>query len=233
MNNENMQQEINSFKGVFVIKNFLSKADIRNVEQLSEVGEWNLSDRNNKQNSDGTFYKWMPLLDEYKKEFKTRDFQILLDLHLKINDLLNEQITKIINYKGFYLKNCGIFSSNIETPYYADNAYPVDSNGETIILGYPAAQGYSCIKNLEDIKEWKIREGFEDSRYSCALFLNEDVDGGGLVFPEHQIEIKPERNKLIIFPSTPDYIHGERPVIKGIKNCYCAWYGSKSADFND
>jgi hypothetical protein len=222
----NTQQEINSFNGVFVVKNFLSLNEIRKTEEILDIGEWNTSDRNNRNNEDGTFYKWMPLLKQYINSPKNEDFKVLEQLDIKIKHILLQHAISNAQHEDIYLTNCGIFSSSVATPYYADNCYPVDSENKSIVLGYPAEQGFECEVNLDTVKTWKIREGSDVPRYSCALFLNNDFVGGGLVFPQLKAEIKPERNTLVIFPSTQDYVHGERSV-KGVKNCFCSWYGLK------
>jgi hypothetical protein len=222
----NTQQEINSFNGVFVVTNFLSLTEIRNAEEILDAGEWNPLNKNSRNNEDGTFYKWMPLFKEHNKALKNRDFKILEYLDIKIKNILLEHVISNSEHKGLYVRNCGIFSSSVATPYYADNCYPVDSQNKIISLGYPAEHGFSCAKNLNDVKEWKIRKGFEHLKYSCILFLNDDFTNGNLVFPALEAEIKPERNKLVIFPSTENYVHGSRPL-KGVKNCFCSWYESK------
>lgn len=222
----NTQQEINSFNGVFVVTNFLSITEIRNTEEILDTGEWNTLDRNNRDNEDGTFYKWMPLINEHNKTPKNRDFKILEYLDVKIKNILLQHVISDLSSKKLYVRNCGIFSSSVSTPYYADDCYPVDSENKVISLGHPAEQGFACSKNLEKVNEWKTRKGFDDLKYSCVLFLNDDFMAGNLVFPQLEIEIKPERNKLVMFPSTKNYVHGDRPV-KGVKNCFCSWYGAK------
>lgn len=222
----NTKQEINSFNGIFVVTNFLSLTEIRNTEEILDIGEWDLLSKNNRNNEDGTFYKWMPLLKQYNKATQNRDFKILEYLDIKIKNILLEHVISNSENRGLYVRNCGIFSSSVATPYYADNCYPVDSENKIIPLGYPAESGFLCAKNLNNVKEWKMRKGFDDFKYSCTLFLNDDFTNGNLVFPAIEAEIKPERNKLVIFPSTKNYVHGSRPL-KGVKNCFCSWYGSK------
>jgi hypothetical protein len=223
---QNTQQEIDLFKRIIVVKNFLTKTEIRRAEQILEVGEWNESDANHKQNEDGTFCKWMPLLDEYKKTTKNKDFDILDLIDLKVTNALSKHAINVPSPGDVYLKNCGIFSCNTAMPYYADSSYPIDANGNVVILGSPSSSGFSCVSNLDKVKAWRFRDGAQDLKYSCALFLNDNVNAGDLVFPEHQVEIRPERNKLVMFPSTQDYIHGERPISSGVKNCYWSWYDS-------
>jgi hypothetical protein len=228
MNNLETNQEITSFKQIFVVKNFLTKTEIRNAEQLLEAGQWQKPASDNTQSNDDKFYWWMPLLHEHTNQSKNRDFQILENIDTKIKDILNKHVINSSINNEFYIKNCGICSHNTVRPYYADNAYPIDSDKKAIVLGDPDIQGFDCIINLDKIKEWNIREWATELKYSCMLFLSDETEGGNLVFPQHETEITPERNKLVIFPSTSEYIHGERPVTKGVKNCYCSWYASNN-----
>jgi hypothetical protein len=42
---------------------------------------------------------------------------------------------------------------------------------------------------------------------TCVLFLNEPESGGELCFPDHGIEVKPKKNRLVIFPTGIMYPH--------------------------
>ena len=231
MSDSQVEQEIKLFKKIFVVKNFLTKREIRNAEQLLEAGQWKKPASNDTQGNNDKFYWWMPLLPKYTNPIKSADFQILEIIDAKIKNILNKDVIKLSTVNNeFYVKNCGIYSCNTVRPYYADNSYPVDSDQKPVVLGHPEVQGFDSITNLDKIKEWRIRDWGTELKYSCMLFLSDETEGGNLVFPEHETEVTPERNKLVIFPSTPDYIHGERPVVKGVKNCYCSWYASSNQD---
>lgn len=226
MDNENTQYQIDSFKNILVINDFLKKTEIRNAEQLMDSNKWNELDSNYKNNDDGTFSKWMPLFYEYQNKLDTREFNILDTIDAKIKDILKFHA----NYRGLHVKNCSIFSSNTARPYYSEGSYPVDESGQGVQLGVPSTSGFDCLINLDKIKEWKLRDWTHGLTHCCILFLSDNVQGGKLVFPEHKIEISPSRNKLVIFPPTPDYISGDRPVSSGVKNCYLSWYGSANED---
>ena len=54
---------------------------------------------------------------------------------------------------------------------------------------------------------------------SCVFFVNDDYEGGDLVFNylnlEEQTTIKKKKNRLVIFPSNFLYPHSVKPVISG------------------
>jgi len=57
--------------------------------------------------------------------------------------------------------------------------------------------------------------------YNCTVssvaYLNEDYDGGELVFDTLRFKIKPKVGDIILFPSTYIYAHSSLPVVSGTK----------------
>ena len=68
--------------------------------------------------------------------------------------------------------------------------------------------------------------------FTALCYLNNVEKGGGTIFPEIPLEIKPERGKLIIFKNTiygnntidSKALHGGLPVIKGQKWAFNLWF---------
>ena len=68
--------------------------------------------------------------------------------------------------------------------------------------------------------------------FTALCYLNNVEKGGGTIFPEIPLEIKPERGKLIIFKNTiygkntidSKALHGGSPVIKGQKWAFNLWF---------
>lgn len=52
---------------------------------------------------------------------------------------------------------------------------------------------------------------------SAVLYLNDNYEGGELVFPEQNIKIKPTAASMVVFPSYPPYYHDPMPVTSGTK----------------
>jgi predicted 2-oxoglutarate/Fe(II)-dependent dioxygenase YbiX len=62
-----------------------------------------------------------------------------------------------------------------------------------------------------------------DRDLSVVYFLNDDFEGGELVFPALDLVIKPEAGKLVCFPSDHHYIHGVNPVTSGHRYTIVTW----------
>ena len=52
---------------------------------------------------------------------------------------------------------------------------------------------------------------------SAVGYLNDDYEGGELIFPRFDLKIKPEPGDLVVFPSTFIYEHSSEPIINGDK----------------
>lgn len=52
---------------------------------------------------------------------------------------------------------------------------------------------------------------------SAVGYLNDNYDGGELIFPRFDLKIKPETGDLVVFPSTFIYEHSSEPIINGDK----------------
>tara|TARA_R110000803_G_C11984169_1_gene321115 strand:+ start:1817 stop:2419 length:603 start_codon:yes stop_codon:yes gene_type:complete len=62
---------------------------------------------------------------------------------------------------------------------------------------------------------------------SCIFFINDDYDGGELIFKtpdqEKKIQIDKKTNRLIIWPSNFLYPHAVMPVTEGVRYSVVAW----------
>ena len=50
-----------------------------------------------------------------------------------------------------------------------------------------------------------------------VFYLNDDYEGGELYFPLQGIEFKPKPGAAYFFPGDKNYIHGVRPITKGVR----------------
>jgi predicted 2-oxoglutarate/Fe(II)-dependent dioxygenase YbiX len=62
-----------------------------------------------------------------------------------------------------------------------------------------------------------------DRDLSTILFLNDDFEGGNLIFPEFNLTLKPEPGLLVCFPSNHNYLHGVEPVTRGTRYSIVSW----------
>jgi hypothetical protein len=58
---------------------------------------------------------------------------------------------------------------------------------------------------------------------SVLLYLNDDYEGGEIVFPRQGVTIKPEPGSMVIFPSTGTHPHEALKVTKGTKYAIVTW----------
>tara|TARA_R110002012_G_scaffold64103_3_gene168604 strand:+ start:85 stop:675 length:591 start_codon:yes stop_codon:yes gene_type:complete len=61
--------------------------------------------------------------------------------------------------------------------------------------------------------------GFENTRASCTLNLNEDYEGGEFRFFDGQIKHSFKTGDGMIFPAEPIWIHGTEPIKEGTRYC--------------
>lgn len=52
---------------------------------------------------------------------------------------------------------------------------------------------------------------------SAVAYLNDDYEGGELIFPRFNLTMKPEPGDLVVFPSTFIYEHSSEPIVNGTK----------------
>lgn len=57
-------------------------------------------------------------------------------------------------------------------------------------------------------------------KISATLYLNNDYEGGEIVFPKQGIELKPFPGSIIIYPSNEEYSHYSKIITSGSKYTY-------------
>jgi predicted 2-oxoglutarate/Fe(II)-dependent dioxygenase YbiX len=72
--------------------------------------------------------------------------------------------------------------------------------------------GGSMGPHVDDYKQPNIKPVM-----SGVLYLNDDLEGGELVFPQQNLSFKPKAGSIIVFPSVEPYYHQSMPVTKGQK----------------
>jgi predicted 2-oxoglutarate/Fe(II)-dependent dioxygenase YbiX len=53
--------------------------------------------------------------------------------------------------------------------------------------------------------------------FSSLLYLNDEFDGGELLFHNQQVTVKPEPNMAVFFPSTFEYVHSVQELRSGMR----------------
>ena len=60
--------------------------------------------------------------------------------------------------------------------------------------------------------------------YSANIYLNDDYEGGELVFPKLNFSVKPKAGQLIMFPSGAEYAHSVNRINLGERRTVVAFY---------
>lgn len=89
---------------------------------------------------------------------------------------------------------------------YYDIKLNTDFNGEYILTKWSKGDAMQPHVDTDAQKHQHI---------VCMYYINDDYDGGELVFPDYDLKIKPKLNSLIMFPGNENYLHGVLEVSKG------------------
>jgi len=136
-----------------------------------------------------------------EKHIKNNTQQADIDL----NKMANQAIAKILRES------------------HVSQLHPLNKCSPCYMLKYEEGQHYAGHVDYWDM--WGTR-----TDYTAVITLNDDYEGG-----EHFIEIgtetiekKLEPGKILIYQS--DFIHGVRPVTKGVRKCVTFWLESSIPD---
>jgi predicted 2-oxoglutarate/Fe(II)-dependent dioxygenase YbiX len=103
----------------------------------------------------------------------------------------------------------------------AEPLYP-----ETVILAVMGAGGHhgrhadNCRQNEQG--DW-VANHTPHRDVSAIYYLNEEFDGGEIVFERQQLTVKPRRGLLMAFPSDADHVHEVLPVRSGVRFTMPIW----------
>jgi predicted 2-oxoglutarate/Fe(II)-dependent dioxygenase YbiX len=139
---------------------------------------------------------------------KTRDTQIVAmgNLYPKIENLLRNAVKHIIN--PFY--QCEVDSSEIPQ-----------------VLSYGIG-GHYC-PHIDGRSLWIAPNGDRIWRRSTCrdlsiiFYINDEFEGGELIFPNLHIQIKPKPGMMVCFPSDQNYLHGVVPIKSGMRYSIVSW----------
>lgn len=72
----------------------------------------------------------------------------------------------------------------------------------------------------------------EGNHIASVYYINDDYTGGEINFPDHNLEIKPEPNSLIIFPGNENYLHEVREILGNDRYSSAMWFQFSGSSFN-
>jgi|GEM_PF-506242 len=91
----------------------------------------------------------------------------------------------------------------------------IESVEEPQLLRYGVGQEFK--NHIDDHPKIGVR------RISLSYYLNDDYEGGEILFPRFNVSIKPEANQLVIFPSNFVFNHTVMPVTSGTRYAVVQW----------
>lgn len=71
-----------------------------------------------------------------------------------------------------------------------------------------------------ETRRWKKTQNRD---YSLLIYLDEDFEGGELIFPNFNFRLRPRAGMLAAFPSDCRYLHGAMPVLSGVRHAIVSW----------
>ncbi len=150
--------------------------------------------------------------DEIKIDDSTRSTETIVIPHIKEPSQDYSSTTA-----SFYTSLSNLFLESfapIEAEYKAMYGVDVRTHEQYSILKYGVGQNF--VNHVDDYFEGP-------RRMSHVHYLNEDYEGGEIVFPRFGITYKPKANESIFFPSGYVYNHSVNPVISGQRYAIVSW----------
>lgn len=74
---------------------------------------------------------------------------------------------------------------------------------------------------------------FEINKYVAILYLNDDYEGGVLYFPDHDLEILPNKYSIYILPGGIENIHGVREITSGERHTMLSFWDFADAEYSE
>ena len=74
---------------------------------------------------------------------------------------------------------------------------------------------------------------FEINKYVAILYLNDEYTGGILRFPEHNLDIKPNKLSIYIMPGGIENIHEVREILSGERHTMLSFWDFADADYSE
>ena len=186
-------------------------------------------------------------LDKYIKVFNNVMPNVVLENLIKIckespnfqpatiigNDSKNVLDKKIRKTFTWEIKNIGVKS--LTEVHWTNFLYNVFNNSIDSYLNSIDVESNWCVSEVQILKynvggyyKFHVDNALSIPRtYSCILFLNDDYEGGDLVFKfpgeDNEYKIKTKKNSVVVWPSNFLYPHSVKPVTKGERYSVVSW----------
>lgn len=129
-----------------------------------------------------------------------------------------EDIKHFAGFKGeFFSSLSSLFLENLgplEHDYKLGYGLSTTWHDQYSILKYGVGQKF--VNHVDDHKDYH-------RRMSTIYYINDNYEGGEIVFPRFGITYKPAANDFLVFPSTYVYNHSVLPVKSGERYAVVSW----------
>lgn len=150
---------------------------------------------------------------------RPRSYQGLVD-----NDLRECNFTTLPTKWDSLFKD--IVRNHME-PYFK---HDIDSvmRARPMVYGYPVGVGFvphhDMVTDIERKRGETNQQPVVGGDYTMVMFCSRPADygGGELYFPEHGWSFKPPPGSAVVYPTTTDYVHGVKPITRGIRHVIVA-----------
>jgi len=200
---------ITNYKGIIVIDNFITPEE--NDTFVSLIEKPKCYENNSYWRFLGTDNTVAPLTLNY---FGTGIYSSVLD---RVDDVtanntyidVKKRILNLLENK-YKVEHSGLEKFSDHVPYICDKEMPVDNSS----LGVPASAADDHSRFLESQVEWGLTNG-GSRKYIARIFINHDFKGGNLTFPQQNLDIKPVKDRLVLYPCSREYVYGIRNINGG------------------
>jgi len=128
------------------------------------------------------------------------------------------EIKEFVGFKGaFFSSLSNLFLENfgpLEHDYKLSHGLSTTWHDQYSILKYGVGQKF--VNHIDDHKDYH-------RRMSTIYYINDNYEGGEIVFPRFNITHKPVANEFLVFPSTYVYNHSVLPVTSGERYAVVSW----------
>jgi len=132
--------------------------------------------------------------------------------NILVNNTYIDVKKRILNLIGgkFKIEHSVIEKFADYVPYICDNEMPV----EDVSLGVPSSINDDHSEFIDYSGSWGLTLG-GTRKYIARIFINDDFEGGNLTFPHQKLDIKPVKDRLVLYPCSREYVYGVRNITGG------------------
>lgn len=154
------------------------------------------------------------VLINYVKSCRSWKEQPWLSQTIESENLPQEILEMLNNIFEIVYKKCVDFY-NVDINYF--------KNSELHLVKF--VKGFWLVPHVDTLSS-------ERNHIASVYYINDDYTGGEIVFPDHNLKIKPKANSLIIFPGNENYLHEVLEIVDKDRYSSAMWFQFAGSTFN-